>query len=172
MSAGGKVSFGHQSDEELSGGQRLGEGVRREVGPGGGLQPVGGGRGLDQAVVGAAARRAQARFIGPPGHGGRVYRLAGEAGDHHGHGGGTAAVSADVIRPIGGGGPGLLSLIEVDDLHIAACEDILPTSLDKLCNGGVLSGPGILQSRGACQLLHRDLLLFGRGGDALDSFLQ
>ena len=55
----------------------------------------------DQGVVGTALAAPAAVLIGPLRHLNGIYDVVCQGGHHNGHGGGTAAVTADVVRAVG-----------------------------------------------------------------------
>ena len=142
MPAGGKVSLGHNGDHQLP----ITQGIQDALRFGGGaalhIQSPRFGCAGDQGVVGTALAAPAAVLIGPLRHLNGVYDVVCQGGHHNGHGGGTAAVTADVVRAVGLVGSAFVKLIEIDHLRGAVCKADVPQG----CNGsaavlGVLEHP-------------------------------
>ena len=117
MPAGGKVPLGHNGDHQLPVAQGIQDALRLRGGAAFYVQPLCLSRAGDQGVVGTALTAPAAVFIGPLCHLHRVNNVVRQRGHHDGHGGGAAAVAADVVCAVGLIGPAFVQLVEVDDLR-------------------------------------------------------
>ena len=105
-------------------------------------------------------------LYGPGGHGGGVGVRVGHAGHHHGHDGGAAAVGADGIGAVRLAGPLLRGLIEVDDVHVSAGENLAAVPLQQLGEGGRDDRAPVFRRVALRRLIVLQLNQFG-GGELL-----
>ena len=152
MAGAGEMSAGHQGHKEVAGGQVLTELFCGVASGRGHRKTEGIGCTRYNREVRATAWGTIAGLIGKLSHTGRICHLAGQGRHHHGHSGRTTAVAFDLVGPKGLTGPGLFSLIKIDNLYRAACEDLLAIPGGKFGNFGVLDDASSCDSRITSQL--------------------
>ena len=138
MSSRSEVPLCHQGDNELPLTQVIHEPLRLRGGAALHRQIPGRGGAGDQGVIGAAFAAPVPVLVGPLGHPDRAHQIACEGGDRDGHGGGAAAVSADVVRAVGLVGIAVILLVELEHLSGSVCETDIPKRRDAVGAAGVL----------------------------------
>ena len=109
------MSFGHNGNDQLALCQRVHNALRFGGRTALYRQPPRFGSIGDQRMIGTALATPAAVFVGPLRHLNRVNNVVSQGGHHNGHGGGPAAVAADVVCAVGRMGPAFVQLVEIDD---------------------------------------------------------
>ena len=161
------MPLGHQGDHQLALAERIHDslGFRRRTSLHWKAPCLGGGR--DQRVVGATFAAPVAVLIGPLGHLDGIDNASCQGGYHDGHGGGAAAVTADVVGAIGFVGIAFIVLIEVDHLHSAVCEMDTAQGGDHVSGGGLEHPIPEEQAEVLSIVLGQFLLLVGQVEDLI-----
>ena len=116
MSAGGKMPLCHNSDYQFPITQSVQDALGLRCRTALHRQAPCFRRAGNQGVVGTALAAPAAVLIGPFRHLHRINDVVCQGGHYNGHGGGAAAVAADVVCAVGFIGPAFIQLVEVDHL--------------------------------------------------------